>query len=190
MAQKTDKSTPKGRQLAFAQRVLAGETATDAYEAVYKVKRSVADTCGPRLLGNARIQAWLAPRIEEVTEEALVEAKDVIRELKLIGFSNLDNYTVDPVTGKLSVAEGVPAEALRAVSSVEYTVVCSLDEGEGKGSGRVVKTKIRLWPKVNALEDLGKHLGILRDQVDVNVKSHAELVAEAARRAKSKGQGK
>ncbi len=56
----------------FAQLIATGEAASVAYKKVYKAKVSVADTNGPRLLGNARVKE----RVRELQGKA--EAKTVL----------------------------------------------------------------------------------------------------------------
>lgn len=74
----------------------------------------------------------------------------------------------------------------RAIRSVEIE---ELWEGRGEDRAQVGQlVKIRAEPKVEALSLAYKRLGLLREKVDVEhtFKSHAELVAEAARRIREK----
>jgi phage terminase small subunit len=95
-------------------------------------------------------------RAHEVYEEiALLRAHQVYEEIALMSRSSVCDYRVD-AKGKLTLKRGVPANALRAVSSVETTVT------QQPGGRKQVKVKYRLWNKTAAVRMAGKALGIFR----------------------------
>jgi phage terminase small subunit len=104
-----------------------------------------------------------------------VTAEQVIRELALLGFSNmldfLDNGDGDQPHIDLSKLTRDQAAALSEVTSKRYL------EGKGDDAVPVVETKIKLSDKRGALELLGKHLGIFKDagQVNVNVSMEPKI---------------
>ena len=71
--------------------VTNGMNATEAYKAVYPKHGSekAAGANAARLIGNDRIQARLAEIMRAGAERAEVTVEQVVRELKLIGFSDI-----------------------------------------------------------------------------------------------------
>src|SRR5262249_39525006 len=100
MAGKTSKASttqPPGKALspkheAFVQAYVSrGMNGTKAYRAVYPKTKSddVASAAAARLLGNVRVQARIAEIMRAGAERAEVTVEQVVRELKLIGFSDI-----------------------------------------------------------------------------------------------------
>ncbi len=99
MAGKTSKAStqPPGEALspkheAFVQAYVSrGMNGTKAYRAVYPSIKSddVAGAAAARLLGNVRVQARIAEIMRAGAERAEVTVEEVVRELKLIGFSDI-----------------------------------------------------------------------------------------------------
>ena len=77
---------------AFVQAYVSrGMNGTKAYRAVYPSIKSddVAGAAAARLLGNVRVQARIAEIMRAGAERAEVTVEQVVRELKLIGFSDI-----------------------------------------------------------------------------------------------------
>jgi phage terminase small subunit len=145
-------STPKGRQLRFCEEYLVCRNASEAYRrAGYNPKH--ADVDGPRLLGKAGIQSWLKTRIDEVSKKAGLRAEEVIREVARLAFSDVTNYILTD-DGRVELAEGAPADAMRAVQSIKREVFVGED-----GDSRT-KVELKLWDKPAALRLGGMHLGL------------------------------
>jgi phage terminase small subunit len=92
-------------------------------------------------------------------------ADDVLRELAIISTSSPWNYVIGK-DGSLSLAEGVPESAKRAVASIKHKVTTIPQKG---GAPPVVKheTEFRLWDKNTALANTGKHLGMFTDRLEM-----------------------
>ncbi len=155
----------------FAQQVARGISAQEAYE---KAGYAPAKSNARKLKNNPEVRK----RVEEIVslraskndkaiaraaERSGIQVEYVLRELASIGFSNIADY-LDMSSGepRLSLV-GVPRERLAAISSIEV---------ESKFAGRGAKraeigtvTKIRLWPKEQALVDIGRHLGMFADRL-------------------------
>lgn len=119
---------------------------------------------GPRLLVNVGVAAALAAARADRSRRTAVEADQVLRELAVVGFSNVDHYQVDG-RGRLALPDGADLSLLRAVSSVKRKVrrILGADDTERIEE---IETEIRLWPKVEALRLLAQHLGMLKEQVE------------------------
>lgn len=89
---------------------------------------------------------------KEQQKRLMIDAERVTTELAIVGFSNIDDYRIDPDTGRVTAPEGRP-EALRAIASTE-TIIRTIPGRNGGAPIREVRTKIKLWPKPEALREL------------------------------------
>jgi phage terminase small subunit len=120
--------------------------------------------------------------IREAVDKALAErqgrvqisADRVLREVAILAFSDL-GQVLDFAGDRLSLKppSQIPESARRALASVK---VRRYVEGAGDLAREVELIEFRLHPKVEALRDLAKHLGILREGHDVNLSGAANHV--------------
>ena len=183
MAGKTSKAStqPPGEALspkheAFVQAYVSrGMNGTKAYRAVYPSIKSddVAGAAAARLLGNVRVQARIAEIMRAGAERAEVTVEQVVRELKLIGFSDIrkvvswrnelvtrtekgkDGEPVMVLMPRVTIvdADKISDEAAAAVAEVWQTVNGAL--------------RVKLHDKHAALVSIGKHLGMFVDRVQI-----------------------
>jgi phage terminase small subunit len=177
MAGKTSKAStqPPGAALspkheAFVQAYVSrGMNGTKAYRAVYPSIKSndVAGAAAARLLGNVRVQARIAEITRAGAERAEVTVEQVVRELKLIGFSDIRkvvSWRTRTEKGKdgepvlmprvtIVDADKISDEAAAAVAGVWQTVNGAL--------------RVKLHDKHAALVSIGKHLGMFVDRVQI-----------------------
>jgi phage terminase small subunit len=99
-------------------------------------------------------------RIAEIRAELNLEngnlARRVINELKLIGFSNIQDYIES--SNNVTDLTQVNSDKARVISSVKKSVT-TFGDGEGN-EGTKETVEFKLWDKIAALEKLGRHLGI------------------------------
>lgn len=146
----------------FAQELAKGKTATEAYVlAGYKPNDGNAAT----LKGKQRISDRVAEILGRAAERAEITVADVVSELAKIGFANMADYMrVGP--------DGDPCLDFSALSRdqaaalVEVTVE-DFKDARGEESRDVRRVKFRLADKRAALVDIGKHLGMFKDRVEV-----------------------
>jgi phage terminase small subunit len=173
--------TPKQR--VFALEYLACLNASEAYRRAGYASKN-ADVDGPALLGNPGVRAFIKER--QARREAKLEltAERVLQELARIAF--FDPAGMYDAEGRLLNIPDMPEDVRRAIAGVDVEKLFAFEDGEKEQIGHVVKVKVA--PKVDAIEKAMKHLGLLvdRHQVDVTVKSHADLLAEAYRRLEEK----
>lgn len=107
-----------------------------------KTARSI----GQRLLTNVDIQSQIQQKQKKLQEQTQIRQEDVIKELAMIGFAKItdfvgieDGYVVPKDTADM------PDEKIGAIASIE--------------AGRD-GVKIRLNSKLDALEKIGRHLGM------------------------------
>jgi len=149
MAEKTTLTT---KQKAFCEEYLINLNATQAaIRAGYSKK--TANTDGPRLLVNARIQEHIQKLMDKRSARTEIKADNVLRELAKLAFSNIRDF----------VTFG-PDEEL-----TEDQMACISEVSETKTKDGGTK-RFKLHDKTKNLELLGRHLGLFNDKLDVNHK--------------------
>ena len=165
MSKKPEILTPK--QEAFAQAYVETGNASEAYRRGYnaeKMSDNALHVAASRALSNAKVRLRVDALRAEVAKRHDITIDKIVRELALIGFSNMLDY--------ISVQEGdafvdlskltrEQAAAIGEVTSETYL------EGKGEDAKTVKRTKFKLSDKRSALVDLGKHLGMFPQQVNV-----------------------
>jgi phage terminase small subunit len=159
-----DNLTPK--QQRFIQEYLIDLNATQAaIRAGYSAKN--ADKIGSQQLGKTRVRFFIDKALNARLKRTEITADMVIAELARVGFSNMGNYAQWNEHGvTLHDSDKLTVDAARCVSEVSQTVTAE---------GGTVKFK--LHDKVAALENLGRHLGMFTDKVEVTGKDGKELAA-------------
>lgn len=129
-------------------------------------------------LAKPKISAMIAEAQAELSRRAEITIEAVLRELAKIGFANMADYMRTTSNGDPYLDFGSltrdQAAALSEVTIEEYV------DGRGTGAREVKRTKFKLHDKRAALYDIGRHLGMFKDKLDVNVKVTLErLVSES-----------
>lgn len=156
--------TPK--QEKFCQVYIETGNSAEAYRQAYNtanMKPRVIDQKAYELLRHGGITV----RIEELRAAAVVRHEitvdKIIRELAMIGFSNMLDYVTPQSDGTvyvdLSKLTRAQAAAIGEVTVEEYT------DGRGEDARSVKRVKFKLSDKRAALVDLGRHLGMFPTQV-------------------------
>lgn len=118
-----------------------------------------------RLLANASISAEISKKTLKVMDKLEVTAERVLRELALMGFSNmLDYMTIED--GKLHEFDYSKLTRDQAAAIQEIT----MDTAGGSGDGErklVLRTRFKLGDKRGSLELLGKHLKLFTDKTEL-----------------------
>ena len=160
------KLTPK--QELFCQEYLVDLNATKAAERA-KYSKKTAYSQGQRLLKNVEIQKRIAELKEKREERTKVTQDRVVKELALLGFSDLSNYIdIDSDTGAIRAKgfEDMPGETSRALQSIQEDRVIKEDAG-GEKTTVYDKVKFKMHDKIRALEILARHLGMLVERHEV-----------------------
>jgi phage terminase small subunit len=117
------------------------------------------------ILHKPHIQLAIERELKKWEAVADVEIKDIIQELKIIAFADLQHYVdVDPDTGAVRCKgfEEMPPNASRAIESInEDRVIREIPGKQGTESILINdKRKFKLHSKKDALELLGKFKGL------------------------------
>jgi len=151
------------RQRAFADQYFVDFNAVAAYRrAGYKTTGASLHACASRLLSRPTVRAYLRQKQKQMSAALELKVEKVLRELQCIAF-------FDPrrlLTGDGNIRAVAEWDDHSAVAVQSFEVV---EMYAGKGKQRkcigVVK-KLRLHPKVTALERLGQHLGLFKQLGD------------------------
>jgi phage terminase small subunit len=135
---------------------------------------------GPRLLGDAGVQAAIRAGKGEALERTNLKADRVLRELGRVAFSDVRHLFTDD--GGVIALRELPPAVSASIASVEVVL-----KNAAAGDGVVDRVlKIKLWDKNRALNDLARHFALLVDRVEVSgdVTLTAKIAAARARGAK------
>lgn len=152
--------TPK--QQRFIDEYLIDLNATQAaIRAGYSAK--TAQEQSSRLLSNVMVAAEISKRQEKLADKYEVTQDRIVRELALLGFSNMADYTSATPDGLLRLdLSRLTRDQSAAIA--EMTV----DTVPGNGDDpAVTKARIKLADKRGALVDLGKHLGMFKEKLEL-----------------------
>jgi phage terminase small subunit len=128
---------------------------------------------GHFLLKNPKILKQIDRLLRKQEEKVEYSKERWLKELKLIGHSDIsDFYEIEEGGAKVFKPFGKsPKDATRTIEVIDETRTITEDD-----NGRTVTTdrmRLKLWNKLGALEQLGKHFGYLKN--DVNVKGSLDV---------------
>lgn len=159
-------------QKRFCDEYLIDLNATRAYKVAYPSckKDETARANGSRLLTNANVQAYIEEAKKEREERTKITQDMVLKELAKIAFFNPKNIFNENNTLKDVI--DLDDDIASVITSVE-----TFEEFDGYGDDREKignTTKVKLADKMKALEMIGRHLGMFKDKVEVDVKEKQE----------------
>lgn len=132
-----------------------GFNATEAYRTVYPNNKNP-DVDGPRLLGNAGIQAEIKKHQTKTVKKFEISQERIIRELAAIALGNAgDFFEWNESRVKLVPKARLTKTQLKFVEAVKETTT------EYGGS---IELKTLAGQKVKALELLGRHVGMWKEK--------------------------
>jgi phage terminase small subunit len=146
----------------FAQALAKGETADAAYAmAGFSPNRGNAT----RLNANESVVARVAEILGKAADKAGVTQEMVMRELAKIGFSDIRKAVkwgegigvIHPESGEIVIANGV---SLIGSDDLDDETAGAIAEVSQTKEG----LKVKFYDKKSALVDLGKHLGMFKDE--------------------------
>lgn len=138
-------------------------------------KESYAINHSDEIRWKTAVRAEIDKGLAKLEQRAEVKAEDVIKELASIAFANTTDYaeTVD-----LKTHTDVLIKPTSELSDLQKKAIKSIKMGK-------YGVEIELHDKVRALEDLGKHLGMFRDKIELSGKldnPYKELTTEELRK--------
>lgn len=167
------------KQQRFVEEYLKDLNATQAAIRAGYAKAS-ARVQASRLLAQDKVQDAVAELMAARSDRTAITADMVLTELGKIGFANMLDFIRVQDGGDayvdLSTMTREQAAALSEVTVDEYT------EGRGEDAREVKRVKVKLADKRAALVDIGRHLGMFKDKVELSGKDGAPVGIEVIRR--------
>lgn len=121
---------------------------------------------GPRLLKDPRVQEYIAERMKTRNKETGVSPERVLAEVTHMALDDMGNYVnwetdeAGNVDLRVKSSKDIDTRNIREITYTTYT-----DKNGGKRS----TLNLKLYDKTPALITLGKHLGIIKDRVEVDI---------------------
>jgi phage terminase small subunit len=170
------KLTPKQKR--FVVEYLVDLNATKAAERAGYSKHT-ANEQGSRLLANVSVSSAIATKQEKRLLKMEISAERVLNELALLGFSNMLDYISVGENGAarvdLSKLTRDQAAAMQEITVEEFTERTGEDEDGKPTFENVRRTKFKLADKRSALVDLGRHLKLFTDRLQVEDERRLEV---------------
>ena len=144
-------------QKRFCDEYLIDFNATRAYKAAYKScrKDETANVNGSKLLRNTKVQEYIAEKQQEMQERNNITQDTLIQELAKIALFNIkDIYNEDGTLKKVTELDDDTAKAISGVKILQKA-----------GAMKIILSKTN--DKTKALELLGKHLGMFKENVNL-----------------------
>lgn len=141
------------KQQTFVEEYLIDLNATQAaIRAGYSAKN--ADKIGSELLGKTRVAEAVSMAMAERSRRTGINQDRVLQELARIGFAKITDV-VDPETAK--IRPDASDDDLACIQSIKI-----------KPNEFGTEREVKLYDKKSALVDLGKHLGLFKDKLELN----------------------
>lgn len=186
----------KPAEKAFVDAYLAnmGTSARSAGKAITDVLKLDHDNSdrAQQMLSKPHVRSAIHERAKQIAAKFDVDANSVIKEVANIAFANMSNYLHITADGDPYIdLSGCDFNQLAAIQEV---TVEDFTEGRGDDARDVRRIKIKLHPKLEALEKLMKYLQMYApERIDVNVRTEnvninmtaqeaAELYAQSLRK--------
>ena len=164
------------KQKIFVNEYLVDLNATRAYKAAYPSckKEETINAAASRMLRNVKVKEYIDKRMREREVRTEITQDFVLKELYAIAKSNGSHYA--KVVEKPIVINGIPVldeeGNQRTYKDVELEITDNLPEEKKKAIAAIKNTKfgiaVETCDKVKALELLGKHLGMFKENININ----------------------
>ncbi|AIY81175.1 terminase small subunit [Clostridium botulinum 202F] len=155
------------KQKRFCNEYLIDLNATQAaIRAGYSVDS--AKVIGCENLTKPNVKSYLDRRMAKREIRTEISQDKVLNELAKIGFANIDDYVVvDSSSGYDKViikdTKDIPNDKISAISSIK------------QGANGV---EVKLHDKVRALENIGRHLGMFKDKLEISGTNEIQIKLE------------
>jgi phage terminase small subunit len=104
---------------------------------------------------------------ENLREDRTMLTSDrTLHEFAIIAFSDITDFRVDKYTGEITVREGVPQYATRAISKVKWKHKTWTEDGELHTQSEI---ELGLWNKNDALKMLAMYQKLLSGEAGANI---------------------
>ena len=164
----------------FAQKyALTGVLGRSVLEAGYLQRTK--DLAGASSVGTGLLKRpWVAARVREI-QKAKMEELDlsdtkVLKEYCNVGFANMLDYT-QPTEDGQDLVPDFSRMTREQASAIQEVTIEQYIEGRGGNAQQVKRTKIKLYNKTEALQDLAKHLNLFKEHQREGVEAFLAFLA-------------
>ena len=166
------------KQEKFVQELVKGKSQREAYKEAYEKSRlwkdTAVDTQASILFKNSKVleryNELMDRLVKESEDECIVTAKEVLRELKRIGFADIKDY-LSYKTAK-TVVERDPVTGEPVIDYQQIIDVLDSDQVDGRVIQEVSIKRgtftFKMYDKMAALDKLGKTLGMFTDKIETS----------------------
>ena len=173
------------KQEKFIQELVKGKSQREAYRIAYPKsvdwKDETVDQNASKLMRHTKV----LPRynelkgrlVKEAEDECIVTAKEVLRELKRIGFADIKDY-LSYKTAK-TVVERDPVTGEPVIDYQQIIDVLDSDQVDGRVIQEVSIKRgtftFKMYDKMAALDKLGKTLGMFTDKIETSGEQNIKI---------------
>jgi phage terminase small subunit len=157
---------PRRHQRFVDEFVDCGKAAESMRRIGFKGRRP--DIAGWKIKCSPGVQEAIEERSQQAIQEAGVNSVRVLTEAARVAF--FDHRRLFDAEGKLIPTHQLPDDVAAGLAGIE---IIDIGDGEERTAGRL--SKYRAWPKVEALNLLGKYLKILSERHEITGKDGAPL---------------
>lgn len=174
------------KQRAFVREYLIDLNATQAaVRAGYSVKTAASQ--GERLLRNVEIDRAVSAAMDLRAKRTEITSDRVMQELAKIGFADIRKAVTwqtsliteedNPDGGDVAVVKNIVTNNVQLVASedIDDDTAAAIAEISQNAQGGL---KIKLHDKRAALVDMGRHLGMFKDKVELNLSGRIEALPD------------
>jgi len=125
-----------------------------------------------RLLADPKIKKAIQEAQEELGEQTGITPERILHEMAKIGFSNILDYITQDENGDTIID-------LKAIDRDAAAALTELYVETTKGRSTVRKVKVKPYDKMAALVQMGKHIGMFKEQLEVRDLTLEDLVLQS-----------
>ena len=167
-------------EVKFASEFLRTGNKSASWRAVYPDTSAAYSHMGAnKLLAQPWMASYLAEINDAIRSRMSINKDNVLAEIAKLGFANFSDFVILNADGQpVFDMSGLTRDQMAAIAelTIDTYVVGKGDPMEGR---EVRSVKMKLAPKLGALEALGKHLKLFTDVVEHNVVDVADEVRRA-----------
>lgn len=180
-----------GEEAQFAAQVLQHGDVGRAWAAVYRpnggAHRAKSLVEGNRLMQEPYMREYVAYVRDMIRAKMDITKDRILEELASLAYSNMTDFIVIQEDGTaVTDLSGLTREQLAAIQEI---TVDTYMEGRGEDAVPVKSVKVKLVPKIGALELLGKHQKMFTDVLEHNDLTEIGDVIAKRRQERRKRQG-
>lgn len=165
--------TPQQQRFVDEYLIDPDNAAAAAKRAGYSIKNAASLACN--LLKHPGVAKAVKEAMGQRAKRLGITQDRVLQELALIGFAKLS----DAVTMHEDGDASVDMKGLSESNKQPAEVIVTITKGKNAGKSVIVKS-VKLADKVSALEKIGKHLGMFKEQVEHSGKLTLEQLVRSS----------